>query len=122
MLVLALQFSRDGRGRVPGGTLRTSLDQSPEASSRGVRELDAGRSTYGPRRRRWRAARPGDDTDTPGPPGGKPGNVGGAWQLPQNGTVTHRLVSASGGAGSSRIPGLSPRGVLQGSDFSATAE
>jgi len=42
MLVLALQFSRDGRGRVPGGTLCTSLDQSPEASGQGVRELDAG--------------------------------------------------------------------------------
>jgi hypothetical protein len=52
-------------------------------------ELDAGRPTDGPRRS-WRrpAARPGDDTDTPELSGGKPGSVGGAWQLPQNGTVT----------------------------------
>jgi hypothetical protein len=44
------------------------------------------------------------------------------WQLPQNGTVTHRRDSASGGAGNSLISRLAPRGVLQGSDFSEITE
>jgi hypothetical protein len=54
-----------GRARSCAG--RNSEHHLPEADR--VLELDAGRSTYGPRRRRGRAARPGDDTDTPGPSG-----------------------------------------------------